>query len=359
VLAYSLTQGLRLRDVPHYVIRAYPPDGEGDWFLAGDVEAVRHVRVKGGPGDAWLAPLVADIANRHLPLIVDLGGLPTPAQEALLDACTHAVVLAPDAAARQAWRERFARYGLVLLADLHSSLRGVDGLAATSPVLRGTLAGLERGALAHGPAFIALLDRLTDLFHAAAEGLPRRHLTAAPTELAVDVVALAERLRVPPEAWPPSALPRVLDYLPGGEPLGLYGRGPNWLYAAIARHALPAPFHLFDVRRGWVQAPALTPGVSQPEGALAATLAEREGIVTLTLQPCHAYLEFDAAERLAIPRVEAETLVLSGKLPLWLWAGLARAYAVPRLAVAQPQLGGAVVVRDTLAGQVGTVLPLG
>ena len=90
VLAYSLSATLRELEVDHYLFRAYPPDGEGDWFLEGEPAFVRHFRVKGARSEAWLAPLIRDIAQRRLPLLVDMGGLPTEAQEAILDACTHA-----------------------------------------------------------------------------------------------------------------------------------------------------------------------------------------------------------------------------------------------------------------------------
>lgn len=147
VLTYSLTRALRRREIPHNVIRAYPPDGEGDWFQTGNQAFVRHVRVKGAQSEAWLPLLRRDIAQRHLPLIVDIGGLPTTEQEALLDACTHAVLLTRDAASHQAWQTRMARHGLVLLADVHSDLTGGLHVEAPTPVLRGTLTGLERGTI--------------------------------------------------------------------------------------------------------------------------------------------------------------------------------------------------------------------
>jgi hypothetical protein len=41
-----------------------------------------------------------DPAARPLPLLVDVGGKPTPEQMALFDQCTGAIVLAPDAERR-------------------------------------------------------------------------------------------------------------------------------------------------------------------------------------------------------------------------------------------------------------------
>ncbi len=359
VLAYSLTQTLREMEVPHYLLRAYPPDYEGDWFHEGDQELVRHLRIKGSATDDWVASLRRDVARRHLPLLVDMGGLPTPEQESILDCCTHGVLLTPTETAREEWAERFARHGLVLLADLRSDLHGENRLERTEPVLEGTLKGLERGSRADGPAFEALVARLADLFRAASHGLRRRHLESAPIELVVDLDRLARSLGRDPIRWQPEELPTVLDHLPPGEPLALYGRGPNWLYAATAAHTLPAPFWLFDARLGWVEAPAIRCGPSPALNSLVLLEVSALDAWMLSFFLPSAYLDITDADRLAVPPPLKRGTILSGKLPLWLWAALARSLEAPWVAVTQPQLPGAVVVRSP-GGQpaVGTVIPL-
>ncbi len=357
VLAYGLTQALRARGVEHYVLRAYPPDYEGDWFLACDQEQVRHLRVKGARGEAWLPLVQRDIARRHLPLIVDLGGLPTPEQEALLDVCTHGILLTPDDATRDQWRARFERHGLVLLADIHSALDEETQLESQEPLLTGVLAGLERGRQACGPTFEALVERLSQLFARVALGLRRQHLETAPVELAVDVDGMARSLGRDARAWLPEDLPAILDYLPEGRPLALYGRGPNWLYAAVAVHARPAPFHLFDVRLGWIESPALEPGELLADAPLQARVARIPQGQVVTFQLVDAYLDLAGAQDLRAPFADGEGgVVLNGKLPHWLWCALARAYRgawhtreTPWLALFQPQVQGAVVVASRVA----------
>ncbi len=357
VLAYSLTRALRERELPHYVLRAYPPDCEGEWFLAGEPETVRHLRLKGARSEAWLPLVQRDIAGRHLPLLVDFGGLPTPAQEGLLASCTHGILLTPDAGSRALWRTRFQRHHLALLADLRSELHGANALTGAGAVLEGTLAGLERGERAAGPAFEALVARLAELFAAATQGLARQHLAMAPAELAVDVAALARQLGQDPRAWLPEALPAALDYLPERTPLALYGRGPNWLYAAVAAHAWPAAFFLFDVRLGWVAAPPLRwalPKVGAPPAVgtpLHATVRDAGAWAQVEVTLPDAYVDLAGSETLAVPEVSAPGVVLSGKLPQWLWAALARQYqACAWIAVAQPRLPGAVVVHSRAEG---------
>jgi CRISPR-associated protein Csx3 len=358
VLAYSLTQALRESEVEHYVLRAYPPDYEGDWFLACDQAQVRHLRIKGAQSEAWLPLVQRDIARRHLPLLVDLGGLPTAEQEALLDACTHGILLTPDAATHDQWRRRFERHGLVLLADIHSVLEGGTRLESQEPLLTGTQAGLERGREAQGPTFDALVERLCELFTRAAYGLRRRHLETAPVELVVDVQQLAHTLGVDAGVWPTAALPVVLDYLPGGQPLGLYGRGPNWLYAAASVHALPAPFYLFDVRLGWVKCPELSVG-DLPSGApLQVQVAYCAQVTRLTFYARDAYLDMADAATLRTPLISLdEGVILDGKLPLWLWCALARTYPAVWVALFQPQTHGAVVIAGRGASPaVGSVI---
>ncbi len=359
VLAYSLTQALRERNVPHYVLRAYPPDCEGDWFLESEAEWVRHLRLKGTRSEAWLEPLQRDVARRHLPLIVDVGGLPTPEQEELLDACTHGILLTPDDEAQRLWRERMERHGLVILADVRSDLHGENALHAETPLIRGTLAGLERGRQAGGPAFDALVERLAARFSAAGQGLRRRHLAAAPPELATDLASLARQLDRDPRNWQPEDLPDVLDYLPARQPLGLYGRGPTWLYAAIAAHALPAPFYLFDVRHGWLRAPALEAGPPLPDAGLHWQLHRKPYGHLIDFRLPDTYLDVEDLADTRIPPRPDSGIVLSGKLPHWLWAALARAYhEAPWVATLYPPLSCAVVVASREPGQpVGARIP--
>src|SRR5260370_8438800 len=76
VLFYSLAKALRERGIPHYAIRACP-DGEGNWFYELDQDKVRLIRVKGEWTSDFVKRMCLDLARRHLPLLVDIGGAPT------------------------------------------------------------------------------------------------------------------------------------------------------------------------------------------------------------------------------------------------------------------------------------------
>jgi CRISPR-associated protein Csx3 len=355
VLTYNLSQRLREQGIQHYVLRA-APDGEGDWTSQADQSLVRTILVPESWTPAFVEGVCRDLARRHLPLIVDAGGRPTDWQVAIFDQCTHAILLAParypqaEQEAHGFWLDLFARHNLLLLADLDSDLGGVSRVTAIHPYLRGVIANLERGRPATGPVFEALVERLARLFAYDADELRRTHLNATPVETVVELDRLARTLGVSFDAekatWEVGQLPQVLEYLPASTPLGLYGRGPNWLYAALALHAHPGAFYQFDVRLGWIAPPVLTINPVSSSRVLVALLLDRPDHTRLALSLPGGYLDYSQAEGLRLPPLPAgKGTVLSGKLPLWLWTALARAYRhAPWLAVFQPQLEDQAVV---------------
>lgn len=356
ILAYSLSQALRLRDVQHYVLRAYP-DGEGDWANQASQDLVRAIRIKGIGSPEWVQRICRDIDHRHLPLIVDAGGKPTDWQEAIFDQCTHAIILSPDEEARQHWRSMFVRHGLALVADMCSDLHGVNAIqdAGAAQVLRGALASLERGQSATGPAFEALVERICSVFAYTRDDLRKLHLRQAPVELTLELKRLGHTLAAldETEEWQPQHLPRVLDYLPESVPLGLYDRAPNWLYAALALFAYPEPLYQFDVRLGWVKPPALCIGQPADDASLQAQLYPQADHVRIEFVLRKDYLDYAEAEGVCVPPVPSDSgVVLSGKLPLWLWTAIALAYrSAPWLGVYQPRLHDQAVIVKSNTGQ--------
>ncbi len=354
VLAYSLSYALRLRHVEHYVLRAYP-DGEGDWANRASQELVRAIRIRGAGTPEWIERICRDIDRRHLPLIVDPGGQPTDWQEAVFRQCTHAVLLCPDDESRLAWEARFKRHGLPVLADLRSDLHGQNTIEDRGQPIRGTLAGLERKHMATGPAFEALVECLATLFNYTPHELRQAHLKQAPTDLVIDLARLGRTLNALDAnfEWEPHHLPRVLDYMPSSVTLALYDRAPNWLVAALALYAQPEPLYQFDVRLGWVTPPRLRIGQPTPDAPLQAHLSPRADHVRVELSLTGSYLDYAEAEGLYVPPAPLETgVVLSGRLPLWLWTAIALAYdEAPWLAVYQPQLGDQAVVIRTQTDQ--------
>jgi len=348
VLTYSLTQALRRRGVDHYVLRA-APDGEGDWANEAAQKLVRTLRVKGDFEPAFVDHVCDSLAGRHLPLLVDAGGCPTPEQERMFDYCTHAVLLAPDEPGLAGWRDIAGRHHLPVVAELTSHLTEESRLIERRPMLRGVLTGLERGATAAGPVFEALVERLAEVLYYDPAELCRIHNSLCPVETIIDLDRLARTFKVPFDGeravWEPRYLPDVLAYLPERTPLGLYGRGPNWLYAALAFCPPPEPLYQFDPRLGWVTPPSVQLGQPTPDALLQASVTRQKAHMQIEFYIPRTYLDYDQALNLSAPTPEPGLgVVLSGKLPHWLYTGLALAYrAAPWVAVYQPQLGCAVV----------------
>ena len=348
VLAYSLTQALRTANIDHYLLRACP-DGEGDWANEADQATVRAIRVKGEGTPTWVEYICRDIANRHLPLLVDVGGKPTSWQELIFGYCTHAILLSPEAGSLEPWRERMQRYGLSILAEYETSLTKAERVWSHKLPLRGILHGLERGTTAHGPAFAALLEKIKPLFSYQTAELRQAHLATAPVDNWLELQRLRATLGIGP-VWQPTDLPRLLDYLPAQAPLAIYDRGPNWLYAALAWHSYPAPLYQFDPRLGWVKPPELGPGAISPDSPLLVESISNRGYDRFKLEIQESYLDYLEALHLTLPPLHPNRgLILDGKLPLWLWTALVRRYRQASwLGVYQPQLGQAVVVGSTI-----------
>lgn len=364
VLTYSLSQALRTRRVEHYVLRACP-DGEGDWANEAQSDLVRHIRIKGAWTGDWVAAMVRDISHRHLPLLVDVGGQPTPEQEQIFDACTHAILLTPHETARLEWLALATRHGLPVIADLHSQLDGEGVVSSTFPILQGRLTGLERRTTAHGPAFDALVAHLTNLLARDRTTLRQQHLAVAPVELAVDLERVAYSLGIASPGqhflWQPGDLPALLDYLPAATPLAIYGRAPVSVYAALAGLAAPAPLVSFDVRLGWVTPPAVSWGTTPPSSPLAVSIRPEDDHLRCECSLPAAYVDRTELDVLTLPEPSPQHgIVLSGKLPQWLWTALTPALAsrAPWVAAFWPQGHDQAIVVATREGgyPVGTLV---
>ncbi len=355
VLSYLLTQALRKQDVQHYLLRT-APDGEGDWFLEGEPETVRRLRMqnKGQYTPELIRHMQQAIHARRLPLLVDIGGKPQDDQFFILGACTHYILLYKTDEERQGWLADMVRLDLLPVAELRSSLTEDETSTQTSEGLQGVISGLVRGSPHVGATFEALLKQVAGICQYDPYQLEQDHLKDAPfpllleRELAVKVQAAP---KLPTPWWEPHNLPRVREEIASGQPRALYGRGPVWLAAALAVHALPAPYAIFDARYGWLPIPESEEGESdflkvqtQPASEIEADWVN-VSITNQLLEP---------QTRLFLPRLQGERgVILSGKMPRWLFAVLARKMANERpwIAIHVPSKNIAIVVSSQVEAQ--------
>ena len=361
VLTYSLTRALRQYGIAHYVIRA-TPDGEGHWSQETPQQVREVIRRKGAFSDLFLRQVCADIERRQLPFLVDVGGLPQGEQFQIFRHCTHAILLRHHSPAATDWHSIVQHNRLHLLADLLSDLDGTPALETRTPVLRGVLTGLRRGATIGDEPFDSLVARLVALFALTTTGLSELHTKKAPTDLVLNLPQLLDRFVPGSLDWHPQMLPRLLQELPVHTPLSAYGRAPHWVYTAIALHTAPAPFYQFDARLGWLcPLPVRSGSAIHPE--ITFKPETQDGFVLLHCHLHNQNLDYSQLGGLNVPALPAgKGVVLSGKLPLWLSSALGGLYhqlGHPWIAGYYPQRQGAVVVSSRVANHApGDLIPI-
>jgi CRISPR-associated protein Csx3 len=369
VLFYSLTQTLHERGVRHHAIRACP-DGEGNWYQeihrSLDPETIRLLRVKKAWSDSFVEGICRDLAGRHLPLLVDMGGRPREDQMRILQTCTHSLLLLrrDEPESMDTWRALVNRAGLLPLAEIFSERAGASMIISETPVLTGVLTNLERGIPAQGVLFDALVKRIAALFTSySLEDLERAKLALAPTENTVNLDPLLRKLDPQAIAWTPEMLRQLPDELPTHTDLAVYGRGPGWLYGMLAAYAGQQAFYQFDPRIGWLAPPVPNISAQPSSDEITVHLREYRDAIILTTRINTDYLDHLQAEQLAFPLVPVDRgVIIDGKIPHWLLTALARLYnkvGVGWIACHQPTLkGGVVIASRSVAHHLGELIPL-
>lgn len=338
VLTHGLSMALRKRNIAHYALRA-APDGEGDWSNEMDWPVVEKIRRKGKWTSRWVREVCNAINQRHLPLLVDMGGQPTPEQEAIFDQCNYAILLTRSEEARKHWLALARTHNLTLLADLHSDLAGQNEWVESSDPITGTLRGLDRGCAAQGPAFDALAGRVAEIMRFSPAELWQTHQKTAPWREPMHVLNFDEQPqsavdRHGASRFTDADIQKLLSELPPNSPVCLYGRAPANAITAVA-HVRHVEW-LFDVRLGWVKPPQLSIAKRNqklPPLLPVAFITQREPsaigspIYVLSATISHPPLNIQNSKNILLPYLPAHShVVINGILPYWLLAAIARAY---------------------------------
>ncbi len=372
VLTYNLTQALRERQVPHYVLRANP-DGEGDWFMKGDPDTVRQIRAdaKSKWSKEFRELVSRDLAKRHLPLIVDLGGYPNPADAAIFAGCTHSILLLRDDKPDDTVTWHSYTRSLTPVAELRSQWEGEAVPPTSENPLKGTLVHLRRPAKAEpytplqSTVFKKLVKLVEKLFDYQESSLIQLHLGQSPVETVVNLPKLLKALapdRGEDGQWTPDLLQPLLSKLPSHAALAIYGRAPVWVYSAVAMHEGSQPFRQFDARLSWVKPPSVKIGSVEKQRDITISKEVQGNAFILRIKPIFGYLDITEANEILFPEPPPQHgVILSGKLPQWLFTSLARLYAqrhVPWIAVNDAHNNSPVVIysHDTKY-PIGKILP--
>ncbi len=347
VLLYNLTQALYERGVRHHAIRACP-DGEGNWFQEGSpdtVDTIRHNN-KHKWSDEFVNMINHDLEHRCLPFLVDMGGSPRASQLSLFQRCTHVVLLLREDEPNftELWQNVSTEADLLAIARLFSRQQGNSEITTSTPLLQGTITGLERQsqAVRNDPVFLALLDRIDALFSSySTQEMERVFLEQAPTEYVLDVPSELRTFTTGSIYWQPEMLAPFLERVPKNVPLSVHGFGPNWVYAALAAHSNQQAFYEFDPKlSGWVQPVLVQIGV-KASSEFVIEPYEAQSATVLSIAFRVGRIEHLQPQPLQFPPVSLKDgLILDGPLPYWLLTALVRLYqqaGVPWIAVHHAQ----------------------
>ena len=352
VLFYNLARALRARNVVHHAIRACP-DGEGNWSQEIEQARAQEIRKKGEWNNEFITSISRDIEQRLLPMLVDVGGRPQWEQDLIFQQCTHALLLLPtDESSTSFWLHIVERNGLLLLAQLYSELDGISTLQAKVPIIRGIIAGLERGTHIQGELFDVLVERIATLFRSYTAGdLELEWLYRAPTEIAIKLQSSLQAIAPGETMWKPTMIARLLERLPTNTPLSVYGSGPQWLYAALAAYTGSQPFYQFDPRLGeqggWIAPPTLHIETrTSPDVDVQMIPFEDATILNIKISTKH--LDYMQSNGLPFPPLPpSQGVIFNGSTPAWLVTALVRLYVtsdIAWIATHAVNLNGAIVV---------------
>jgi CRISPR-associated protein Csx3 len=243
---------------------------------------------------------------------------------------------------------------LIPLARLSSQRAGNSVITALSPVLEGIITGLERHVpkAGDGPLFDELIERIAALFDSYdLHDMKKIYLEQARTELVLDLEDTAlQPFTTSSTRWEPEMLLPFLVRLPVQTPLSVYGRGPIWLYAALAAHVEQQLFYLFDTKLpfGWIQPARVCIGIEQSsEVSIELDLQSNSDFTVLKISFPNVRIEYFQPDPLAFPSLSTEKgLVIYGAVPNWLLIALVRLYkeaGVPWIAPFYVPLNKAVV----------------
>lgn len=262
-----------------------------------------------------------------------MGGLPTPEQEIIFDQCRHAIVVTRTEAEHRVWMDLVQRHNLTVVADLRSDPQA-DGTRWTIGEGREVLGAISAVRLEPEAVLQAVADHLARLFDLDSESLFRLHLGMSPWPAGdVHVVNFDAWLRrLHTERRPrfqPADVPIVLATISTSQPIALYGR--LWAPMVVQLAARRDVQWQFDVSHGWIQPPRvhLADAIHTEDDRVSWRMSDldrhtRRLSVTLKLPN----LEYASDIAFTAPGAPASVdLEIDGKLPMWMFSALGRAYA--------------------------------
>lgn len=322
---------LRRRQASHYRYQA-SPDADGKWYNEmQDRPGADGLRNK-YPWSAYFEDIVEDILkNRPLPFLVDVGGKPTPDQQALFSLATHAIILGGNEEELELWRTIVTRQGLTIIVEVLSSQTEADCIRSEQVPLQVTLSGLERGRIfdaAASPVWQALAERTHAALSFSDDDVWNYHwgkldCNRFPFHAAKWLFQLPSQKNL----WEFSDLALLRTALDPTMPLALFADFPVWVAPAIALHCNTPPI-CFDARLGWIEIPILHATDDPERSPWSVNIREAVDHFSLDIRLRYTHLSHtpDIGAMLPTPPSH-KPLIVNGQLPRWLFVALTLYYA--------------------------------
>ncbi len=338
------------------------PDGEGTWSQRAASDVASAIRRKGSFSDEFVhfsEKAIQDIKTTRV--LIDVGGLRTPENEAIFSNATHFVVLcrADRPEEREAWEEFGKKAGLTLLASFESVLEGEEDVQEDeNGILRGRVSGLERGEHIESQPIEELAHKILFL---TPEGLSQELITEEAGIRKINLDSLATHVNVPYQErvirrgtpqekviqnpfWSGQnthEAVRILSELDPEEPVWLDGAHPAFLYSALSYDLLPRETWLtdFKVESGRMKIPELQ-AAEKPSDNLIWKTEERDQYTLVEIEIPKGLFDMEKLPEVIPPSVNPDKgVVLSGKLPFLMFTAFVKFYKgkTPWISIYTPQ----------------------
>ena len=333
------------------IVRACP-DGEGLWSNNSDQEQTQAVRIKGKFSQEFIDQKCEEIdSQRNKIVLVDVGGIMSKENEQVFKHCDSFIVLSSDEEKKLEWKEFGENLGLECVGLLDSSIEEGDKeeIYTNEPFIQGKIVGLERGSfLDQSPLLETIVGEI--LVKSSYEYEPNsiengNYVLIEEIELAKQVGCFSENLIssghvIPKVEWEiggtttPKLYDAVLDKNIDGKCVRVNGiKTPDILIPVCqaAQQGGAKAIECFDTRTNeYVKIRELpkAEGVTEMPGLTYQTI-ENEGAVFLDFSLTTSNYTYDDFYKCVLPTINEEAkkkIYLSGPLPLWVQASIAKSY---------------------------------
>ena len=343
------------------------PDGEGLWLQKHyDNPEVAALRRKGGFTPEFVEFAAESVRNFENPLaLVDIGGRVSDENREIAAGATHAIILAGALDKVSEWQSFADELGIPVVAKLHSHYTGDhDTVLKTDETVVASTHFLERGAGDKERPSIGhvaeLLTRLTNENHAYWQQVAEQKLQADEVELVPREIAKglgrveksktlpngAEVKTIEFEPEDAKALYEVMAGVVEGKTVKIDGFVKGWEFTAMTFAALHngAQEVMQNSPNGYVAVQPLEIGAPVTNGIRFETHVRPDGAAFVDVL-LDGPIDPNVMERLVVPEIDSDSVIISGKIPHWLRASVGVTYAsvCGEVAVFTPGEGNTVV----------------